>query len=187
MSSVDSLSLFLHVLAAATLLGGGIAQAMAGARVRSATSGRDVAQWATFTRSAGILLAAAALVSLMTGGHLAGAVWGGDRGGFSNPFITLGTLGWLLLLPVGPMVGGARLRRLAASAEPLGDAAVTDEVRAAASHPVTWGAVHSLLGGSAGLIWLMTAKPDWAAGAVGLVIFFALGWAAGVLVSRRPA
>lgn len=185
MSVVDTTSLVLHVLAATAIVGGGIVQVMAGSRLRAATTGRDVAQWAGFARAGGLVVLVAALVSLLTGGHLAGAVWGGDRGGFENAFITVGLVGWLLLLPVGPMIGGARLRRVVEAADALGDAPVPDALATQTRSPGLWGPVYSLLGAAAGLVWLMVAKPDWGVGAMGLLVFFAVGWAAGVVVSGR--
>lgn len=185
MSVVDTTSLVLHVLAATGIVAGGVVQVMAGTRVRQAATGRDLAQWAQFTRSGGLLVAVAALVSLLTGGHLAGAVWGGDAGGFSNPFITLGMLGWLFLVPIGPMVGGARLRRLVDSAEGIGDGPLPSEVASDARHPAMWGAIHSLVGVSVGFVWLMSAKPGWLAGAIGLLLTFALGWVAGAMAASR--
>ena len=185
MAAVDTTSLVLHVLAATAIVGGGIVQVMAGTRLRAATTGRDAAQWASFARAGGLVVLVAALLSLLTGGHLAGAVWGGDRGGFENPFITVGLGAWLLLLPIGPMIGGARLRRLREAAEGLGDGLLPAELRADAQSPALWGPVHSLLGAAAGLVWMMEAKPDWGAAVVGVLIAFAVGWGAGLVVAGR--
>ena len=187
MSVVDTISLVLHVLAATAIVGGGLVQVMAGTRLRAATTGRDAAQWASFARAGGMVVLGAALVSLATGGHLAGAVWGGDRGGFANPFITVGLAAWLLMLPIGPMIGGARLRRLTEAAEGLGDGLLPAELRADAQSPALWGPVTSLLGAAAGMVWMMEAKPDWAAAVVGMLIAFAVGWGAGIAVAGRGA
>lgn len=124
-----------------------------------------------------------AVVSLLTGGHLAGAVWGGDRGGFANPFISLGLLGLLLLAPIGPMVGGARLRRLAQNAQRIGRGSVPAGLRANANEPGLWGPVHSLVGVAIGLVALMIYKPGWITGAAILLLSFGAGWAVGHLVS----
>jgi hypothetical protein len=182
---IDTTSLFLHVLAAIGLVGGGLIQLMAGLRLRAATRGRDIAAWAGFARAAGGLIVGAAVLSLLTGGHLAGAVWGGARGGFANPFITLGLAGLVLLAPVGPMLGGARLRRLVAAAEAEGSGEASTEVRAAARAPGLWGPVHSLVGVGVGLVALMVYKPGWLAGAAVLVLTFAAGWAGGAALAWR--
>lgn len=182
---IDTTSLFLHVLAAIGIVGGGLVQVLAGARVRGATTGRELVAWAGFTRGAGLLIAGAAFLSLLTGGHLAGAVWGGEAGGFSNPFITLGVAGLLLLAPVGPMVGGARLRRLTEAAEAVGDAEAPAQLRAEAQAASLWGPVHSLVGVGVGLVALMVYKPGWLAGVLVLGLTFAGGWLAGVLVSSH--
>lgn len=182
---IDTTSLFLHVLAAIGIVGGGLVQVLAGVRVRAATTGRDLATWAGFARSAGLVIAGAALLSFLTGGHLAGAVWGGDAGGFSNPFITLGVAGLLLLAPVGPMVGGARLRRLAAAAVAAGDGPAPADLRSEANAASLWGPIHSLVGVGVGLVALMVYKPSWLIGALVLVLTFAAGWLAGVVAAAR--
>lgn len=191
---IDETSLFLHVLAAVGMIGGGITQVMAGHRLRAADAASEIASWARFARAAGWLIAASAGVLLLTGGHLAGAVWTTEQtSGFSFPFITLGMIGLVLLAPVGPMLGGARLRRVAERADEAPDGRASDELRAAACAPSLWGPVHSLPGVGVGFVALMTYKPGWLAGAAILVITFALGWLAGVAVSTdasgtaRPA
>lgn len=184
---IDTTSLFLHVLAAIGMVGGGLVQVLAGTRVRRAATGRELATWSGFARSAGLLIVVSAVLSLMTGGHLAGAVWGGDAGGFANPFITLGVVGLLLLAPVGPMIGGARLRRLGEAGAELGDAPPTAQLRADAVAPGLWGPVHSLVGVGIGLVALMVYKPDWLPGVALLLVTFAAGWLAGVLLARQPA
>lgn len=185
---VDASSLFLHVLAAIGLLSGGVVQVLAGTRVRSARTGREIAAWAGFARQAGLLIAGSAVVSLMTGGHLAGAVWTTEaRSGFSYPFITLGALGLVLLAPVGPMLGGARLRRLVEHAERTGDAPAPPELWSEARAASLWGPVHSLVGVGVGLVALMTYKPGWLIGALVLLVTFALGWVAGSVAARRSA
>lgn len=185
---IDTSSLFLHVLAAIGMVSGGVVQVLAGTRVRAARSGREVASWARFARSAGLLIAGSAVVSLMTGGHLAGAVWTTEaRSGFSYPFITLGAVGLVVLAPIGPMLGGARLRRLVAAAEQQEEVGVSHELASEARSPGLWGPVHSLLGVGIGFVALMTYKPGWIVGAIILVATFAAGWLAGVVVGRSAA
>lgn len=181
---IDTTSLFLHVLAAIGIVAGGMVQVLAGARVRVAATGTALASWATFARTAGVLIAASAVVSLATGGHLAGAVWGGERGGFANPFITLGLLGLVVLAPAGPMLGGAQLRRLASAGSEVGDSPVPADLVAESRSPLLWGPVHSLVGVGVGLVALMIYKPGWGVGAALLALTFAAGWGLGVVLAH---
>ena len=181
---IDTTSLFLHVLAAIGILAGAAVQVLAGIRVRVAASGTALASWASFARAAGHLIATSAAVSLLTGGHLAGAVWGGERGGFANPFITLGLLGLLVLAPVGPMLGGAQLRRLTRAGSEVGDGAVPQDLVDESRSPLLWGPVHSLVGVGIGLVALMIYKPGWGAGAALLALTFAAGWSVGVALAN---
>lgn len=182
---IDTSSLFLHVLAAAGILGGGMLQLVAGARIRTAVTGRDIADWARLARTGGLVLAGCAAVSFMTGGHLAGAVWTTeDVSGFSHPFITLGAAGLVVLVPIA-MVGGARLRRLTGAAADVGDAHAPADIMTIARSPQLWAPVHSLLGAGVGLVGLMVYKPGWLVGAAMILLSFAAGWLTGVVVARR--
>lgn len=185
-SLIDTSSLFLHVLAAVGILSGSVVQVLAGLRLRAATSGAGIVTWAGLARTGGRLVLGSAVVSLLTGGHLAGAVWTTETtSGFAHPFVTLGLVGLVVLAPVGPVVGGRRLRRLLEAAPR--DEAVPDALRARARSPRLWGPVHSLAGVGVGLVALMVYKPGWIAGAVLLLASFAAGWLSGiVLVDGRP-
>lgn len=186
---IDTSSLFLHILAAIGILGGGIVQILGGFRVRTAANARELATWARFTGGAGRLVFASAAVSLLTGGHLAGAVWTTDaRSGFSYPFITIGMAGLLLLAPIGPMLGGPRLRRLAEAAESVGDGPAPEGLLTDARSPSLWGPIYSLVGIGIGFEAIMVYKPGWGASAALLVATFAAGWGAGAAAAtRKPA
>lgn len=182
---VDQISVFLHVLAATGMVAGGVVTMMAGARMRRAVTVDDIAQWASFARAGGVVTLASAVVSLFTGGHLAGAVWTTDaKSGFAYPFITLGAVALLLLAPIGPMVGGGKLRRIQEHARHRDTAADLPALQRSARSAAIWGPVHSLIGVCVGLVWVMTAKPDnWLVTAAILVATFAVGWLTGVIVS----
>lgn len=192
---VDTSSLFLHILAAVGMLSGGVVQVSAGARIRAARSAEQIASWARYARDAGFLILVSAVLTFMTGGHLAGAVWTTpDRSGFSYPFITVGAIALVLLAPIGPMVGGARLRRLEAAARAEADAAsgaeaggrVSTALRDQARAPGLWGPVYSLLGIGVGFVAVMTYKPGWTATTVTLLGTFLVGWLTGALAARSP-
>ena len=185
---IDTSSLFLHVLAAISIVSGGVVQVLAGVRVRGATTNRDLSMWAGFARNAGWLIIGGAVVSLLTGGHLAGAVWTTEEtSGFSYPFITLGALGLLLLAPIGPMMGGTRLRRLADDASTAAGETPPRNLLSEARSPRLWGPVHSLVGVGVGLVALMVYKPNWVVGVLLLLVTFAAGWVAGSVAASRHA
>lgn len=178
---IDQVSLFLHVLAAVGLVGGGIMQVLVGSRVRTATTPTSIATWGTFAQTASTLVLVSGVVSLLTGGHLAGAVWSTDeRSGFSQPFITLGMVG-LVLAGVVWWLAASRLRRLVERTRTEDVARLDVDRRASA----LWGPVHGLVGIGVGLIWVMTGKPGWVATGVVLLGSLVLGWIAGLMVSTR--
>lgn len=186
---IDQSAEFLHVLAAIGIMGGGIVQVLAGVRLRAARTGHGIGQWASFARTAGLVIVVSAVVSLLTGGHLAASEpWTTEQiSGFSRPFIVLGVAGLVLLAPIGPMLGGARLRRLVRAAESADDEPAPAQVLADARSPGLWGPIHSLVGVGVGFVALMVYKPGWIAGAVLLVATFAAGWVVGSLVAARQA
>jgi hypothetical protein len=182
---VDQVSVFLHVLAATGMVAGGVVMVMSGARMRAAATTPGIAQWASFARAGGWLTLASAAVSLGTGGHLAGAVWTTDEtSGFAYPFITLGAVALLLLAPIGPMLGGAKLRRIIEKTRHSDTAGDLAGLQRSSRSAALWGPVHSLVGVCIGLVWVMTSKPDdWLLTGAILVATFALGWLSGVVLS----
>ncbi len=180
---VDQVSLFLHVLAAVGLLGGAVAQVMVGARLRGATTPMSIGTWGGFAQALGTLVLVSGVVSLLTGGHLAGAVWSSEESsGFSQPWITLGLVG---LVVAGGLwwLGSSRLRRLVERTRTDEPARLVVDARASA----LWGPVHGLVGLGVGMVWIMTTKPaGWVTTGVVLAGMLVLGWIAGLLVSSRP-
>lgn len=186
--SAYTIGLVLHVLAAAGLFAGAAIQVAAGFRVRAAATGRELATWAGFARSAGLVIALSAIVALLTGGHLAGVVYGdSDVNGFTVPFVLYGIVGWFLLLPIGPMIGGPRLKRLAAEGDEVGDAPLPPAVAAAARSGQLWGAVHSLVGVAAAYVWIMEVQPGHVHTGVALLLGLVLGWGAGAYLAARSS
>lgn len=187
---VDQISVFLHVLAATGMVAGGVVAVMAGASMRRATTVEDISQWAGFARAGGFVTLASAVVSLGTGGHLAGAKWTTDlQSGFAYPFITLGAVALVLLAPIGPMLGGAKLRAIQEAARHPETARDLAAMQRSARSAAIWGPVHSLVGVCIGLVWVMTwgasqqFEFNWFLTAIILIVTFALGWLSGVIVS----
>lgn len=179
---IDQVSVFLHVLAAVGLVGGGIMQVLVGGRLRAATTPMSIGIWGQFALTASTLVLVSAVVSLLTGGHLAGAVWTtDDRSGFSYPFITVGLVGLVVAGGVW-WLAAARFRRLVERAHAKDVERLATDVRSSA----LWGPVHGLVGIGIGLIWIMTTRPErWLTAGVVVLGSLVLGWIAGLAVSSR--
>lgn len=180
---IDQVSLFLHILAAVGLVGGGLMQVLVGGRLRGATTPTSIGLWGQFALTASTIVLVSGVVSFLTGGHLAGAVWSTDElSGFRLPFITVGAAA-LVLAGVVWFLANTRLRRLVDRAlGGEGTRLVTD-----ARSSSLWGPVHGLVGIGVGLIWVMSSKPGWLTSVVVVVGSLVVGWVTGLLVSSRPA
>lgn len=180
---IDQVSLFLHVLAAVGLVGGGLMQVLVGARLRAATTSAPIATWGQFALTASTLVLVSVVTSFLTGGHLAGAVFSTpEMSGFRRPFISVG-LGGLVVGAVVWWLATTRLRRLVERALGGDGARLAADVRSSA----LWGPIHGLVGIGVGLIWIMTAKPErWLTAIVIVLGSLVLGWLAGLAVSTRP-
>lgn len=178
---IDQVSLFLHVLSAVGLVGGGVMQILVGARLRAATTPMSIATWGQFALTGSTLVLVSVVTSFLTGGHLAGAVFSTPEvSGFRQPFITVG-VGGLLVGAAVWWLANTRLRRLVERALG-GDARLAADVGSSA----LWGPVHGLVGIGVGLIWIMTAKPErWLTTVVVVLGSLVLGWLAGLAVSTR--
>lgn len=183
---IDQASLFLHILGAVGLVGGGVMQVLVGGRLRAATTPTSIGLWGQFALTASTIVLVSGVVSFLTGGHLAGAVWSSDEvSGFSLPFITVGVAA-LVLAGVVWFLANTRLRRLVDRA--LSGGGEAGRLEADARAATLWGPVHGLVGVGVGLIWIMSAKPErWLTAIVVVVGSLVVGWITGVLVSTRTA
>ncbi len=181
---IDQVSLFLHVLAAVGLVGGGFMQVLVGGRLRAATTVTSIGLWGQFALTASTLVLVSMVTSFLTGGHLAGAVWSSDEvSGFSLPFITVGVVALVLAGAVW-WLANARLRRLVDRALGGEDTRLVVDARS----PSLWGPVHGLVGIGVGLIWIMSAKPErWLTAVVVVLGSLVVGWITGLFVSTRTS
>lgn len=180
---IDQASLFLHILSAVGLVGGGVMQILVGGRLRAATTPTSIGLWGQFGLTASTIVLVSGVVSFLTGGHLAGAVWSTDAvSGFTLPFITVGAAA-LVLAGVVWFLANSRLRRLVDRALSGEGARLGMDARSS----TLWGPVHGLVGIGVGLIWIMSAKPErWLTAIVVVLGALVIGWISGLLVSSRP-
>jgi hypothetical protein len=169
--------LFLHVVAAATLVGTMLVELFAGVQLRRAEDLRAVRTWTGFSRPMIPLSGAAWLLLLMSGGHMAGVQWS-----FAEGWITVSAVALLVAAAAGPLLHGRRLKALGKAAE--GDGPVGPELRARLHDPVLWASVHGQIGVAVGFIYAMTNKTGFLGTALALVLPGAVGAVAGVLLAR---
>lgn len=179
---IDQVSLFLHIVAAVGLVGGGFMQVLVGGRLRAASTPTSIGLWGQFAMTASTTVLVAGVTSFLTGGHLAAAVWSSEEvSGFSRPFISVG-VGALVLAGVVWFLVNTRLRRLVDRALSGEGARLVVDTRSSS----LWGPVHGLVGIGVGLIWIMSAKPErWLTAIVVVLGTLVVGWITGLLVSTR--
>jgi hypothetical protein len=170
--------LFVHVAAAAVLIGTMLVEVLAGVQLRRAGDLRAVRTWVGFVRPMTAISGAAWLLLLMSGGHLAGVRWS-----FSDGWITVSAIGLLVAASVGPLVHGRRLKAIGEDA--AGDGAVPADLRRRIADPVLWASVHALIGVGLGFIYAMTNKTDFVGTTLALVLPAVVGAVVGVLAARR--
>jgi hypothetical protein len=172
--------LFVHVVAAAVLVGTMLVEILAGAQLRRAADLRGVRTWVGFVRPLTAVSGAAWLLLLMSGGHLAGVRWS-----FGDGWITVSAVGLLIAAAVGPLVHGRRLKAIGAAAG--ADGPVPGDLRAAITDPVLWASVHAQIGVGIGFIYAMTNKTGFLGTALALLLPAVAGALAGVLLARSVA
>lgn len=171
--------LFVHVAAAAVLVGSMLVEVLAGIRLRSAVDLRAVRTWVAFVRPMTPLSGAAWLLLLLSGGHLAGVRWS-----FAEGWITVSAVALLVAAAAGPLLHGRRLRVIADEAEGDGDGPVPTGLQRRILDPVLWASVHGLTGVAFGFILAMTNKTDVLGSVLALLVPGLLGVITGVVVVR---
>lgn len=170
--------LFVHIVAAAVLIGTMLVEILAGVQLRRADDLRAVRTWVRFVRPMTALSGFAWLLLLLSGGHLAGVGWS-----FLDGWITVSAIGLLVAATVGPLLHGRRLKAIGTEAD--GDGPVPTTLRRRLADPVLWASVHGLAGAGIGFIYAMSNKPGFVGSIVALLLPAAVGAVAGVALARQ--
>jgi hypothetical protein len=179
--------LMIHIVSAMVLMAGLVIELLSGHLL---TRAEDTSQVRVLGKAAEIggRLAAVSLLGLMLSGpDLA------NRSGF---FAGDGVQGWVAIAIVMILVmgaaGGAIHRRtfkeLVALAGTAGAVPVSGELRARMARPTAWISMHTVLGATLAVIWLMSNKPLGVVGSITPVLIGAgIGGAIGIAVARMTA
>jgi len=173
--SLYLVALFLHLIGAVLLF---VTLGVEGLAIRylsRATTVEQVRDWGNVAALSGVLGPLSAVTLLVTGLCMMITTW------HVVAWIVVAVVGWLFVVVVGT-VNGIRLARMARI--PAGEtAAVADQV----GQPLLITSWLATVAVGLGVMFLMSAKPDWGGSVLVLIIALALGVAASMPIWARPA
>ncbi len=151
-----NVALFFHILGVVTLFAAMAIQQVAGARLRSAGTGRELRQWMEAIRPTGLALPAAAAVILVSGLVMTSQHWT-----MRTPWIATGFLTLLAMAAVGATLLRSGFTRIGkASADVASsDGPVPPDLARLRAAPALWSGMGAMDGAAVGVLWLMTNKP----------------------------
>jgi hypothetical protein len=162
-----------HFMGLAALFGFFMINLRFGAQLREATQLSDVRTWLGVLQKARGALHGGSGLLLISGVVMIGLRW---RGRF--PFATVGMVTLLAIWALS-IVGGRHLRSIN-DAIPSGNGPIPDTLRAVILSPRPWAVTAAMNGAAAGVLFVMTWKPEW----VGAVATVLLTSAAGAMIGN---
>ena len=172
--------LFFHFVGMAGLFAAGVMMHKAGSRLRRAPTVEEVRVWLGFARTVAPFFPVSALLLVVTGLHMAGSAWS-----FTVPWVMVGLVTVLALLPLGPLVQRPRFMAMGKAAMGAASGPVPPELRRALTNPQVWALAYMGTGAALGLLWIMTQKPlGWLAALAPVLV---LGGAGAFLGARAAA
>lgn len=155
METVDTIALFVHVMAALVVFGAGMIGHLGLVKMRSAPDVATIGSWMGTARTMRKLLGPGALLILVSGGHLV------DRAfSWSDGWVLSSLVGLVLIEVAGGALMGPRLEALGMAAHQAPDGPVTPALRARVVDPVLWVVSHAITGAVVGIVYLMVDKPS---------------------------
>jgi hypothetical protein len=173
-------SLFLHLVGAILLFSAAVLTHFVGAKLRKATTVQEVRLWLGFARGAQPLFPIGGIILLLTGLHLAGAGWD-----FRQPWILVGLVVLLILLPMGPLVQRPRFMAIGMAAATAEPGPVPPSLSEAILSPFTWRYLSGTTGLALGQLWIMTQKPGWTGALVAPLVLGVIGWIYGGALAAK--
>jgi hypothetical protein len=178
-----AVSLFLHLVGVVCLFTATVMMHFVGTRLRRAATVQEVRMWLGFARSSQPLFPIGGVLLLLTGLHLAGAGWD-----FRQPWIIVGLVIVILLLPAGPLLQRPRFMAMGMAAGSAEPGPVPVALSSAVMNPFVWKLLSASTGAAIGLLWIMTQKPAGWLGALLPPLALALvGWLYGASLLQRDS
>ncbi|MFT5222171.1 MAG: hypothetical protein ACI867_000469 [Glaciecola sp.] len=178
------MGLMIHIVSAMALMAGLVIELLSGHLLTRAEDTSQVRVLGKAAEFGGRLAALSLLVLLLSGPDLA------SRSGF---FEGSGVQGWVAIAIVmivvmgaaGGMINRRTFKALVALAGPTGADPVSGDLRAAMAKPTAWISMHTIVGATLAIIWLMSNKPLGVVDSIVPVLIGAgIGAVAGVAVAR---
>jgi hypothetical protein len=178
------IALFVHFVGLAGLFAGiGVEVAMLHFAQRSSDV-QSVRTLIAVGEPAGKMIPAFALLILLSGIYMVEDVWDWEKA-----WISMSLLAFLVLLAMGPLINGRRMKAIRTAAERSPDGPVPKELRSLLDDPVLTTSERTMLLAAIGLVYLMTTKPDAGGTIIALLVFIGLGLilSAPAWLGRQPA
>lgn len=169
--SLTGTMLFFHFVGLICLFGAAIVMHLVGARLRRAPTVQEVRLWLGFARSVQPLFPVGGVLLLVTGAHLAGAVWS-----FGLPWVVVGLALVLGLLPAGPLLMRPRFQGMGKAAMAASPGPVPPELARLLTASFPWAYSSMTTGAALGIAWIMVQKPGWTGSIVPVVALALAGW-----------
>jgi hypothetical protein len=172
------LAKIVHFMGLVALFGFFMINLRSGMQLRAATQLNDVRTWLGVLQGARGMLHGGSGLLLISGVVMIALRW---RGPF--PFATIGMLTLLAIWALS-VVGGRHLRAMHA-AVPSGNGPIPDGLRAIIFAPRPWAVTAAMNGAAAGVLFVMTWKPEWIGAAATVLLTSAAGAMIGNASIRR--
>jgi hypothetical protein len=178
---VYHIALFLHVFGALAMFAAAGVVLTGTALLRHAQTVEQLRERAALASSVDKLFPVIIVVILVPAIYMVFAAWSWTTAWIDTALVLL-----LLMLPLGPAINGRRLEAIhrAAQAAPSGPLSAT--LRTQRDDPVLWTSLCIFIGGTSGIVFLMTVKPDLPGSLATVVVALLLGFSAGRF-SKRAA
>jgi hypothetical protein len=163
-------ALFLHMLGMAGLFAGiGIELAVL-QFARRAEDNQSVRALSALGEPAGKLIPVFALLLLFSGLYMTEDIWGWDRG-----WINISLAAFVVLLALGSLINGQRMKSIGMAAGQAGDGPVGPDLRAKLDDPVLNVTERTMLLSTLGIVYLMATKPEVGEAVMAMLVFTLIG------------
>lgn len=178
---VYHIALFVHVFGAMAMFAAAGVVLTGTALLRRAQTVEQLRERAALANSVDKLFPFIILVILAPAIYMVFTTWG-----WTTAWIDIALMILLLMLPLGPAINGRRLDAIHRAAQAAPSGPLSAALRVQRDDPVLWTSICVFIGGTSGIVFLMTVKPDLpgSLGTVGVALLF--GFSVGLL-SKRAA